>query len=202
VTGARVIEPTTCEGSDTTVAEHVLDYLHPLFAEHARRVLFVHAGAFELDGALVLVPGRSHTGKSTLVAEALGRGATYFSDEFAVIDPDGLVHPYPRPLSLRRPGLTSRLVSAAQLGGRTATTPAHADVVISTRYRDSASWAPEVVTGARAALRLIDNTLRARAAPGPTTRLAGLLARRAITWAGDRGEASDLLDWFIEWRHP
>jgi len=202
VTGTRPIDATTCEGSDATVAVHVLDCLHPLFAEHAREALFVHAGVFEIDGSLVLVPGRSHTGKSTLVAAALRRGATYYSDEFAVIDPDGLVHPYPRPLSLRRPGHASRSVSAAELGGGTATTPAPAAVVLSTRYCASASWAPELVIGARAALPVIDNTLRARTAPGPTTRAAARLARTAITWVGERGEADDLLDWFDEPGHP
>jgi len=194
VTSSCIVEPVMCEGSDPLVAHQVLDHLHPLFARHARRVLFVHAGAFKLDGALVVVPGRSHSGKSTLVSEALDRGATYYSDEFAVIGPHGFVHPYPRPLSLRRAGHASRRFSATELGGRVATAPARATFVISTRYRESATWNPELVTGARAALPVIANTLRARTAPGPTTRMAAQLARQAITLVGERGEAADLLD--------
>jgi hypothetical protein len=57
------------------------------------------------------------------------------------------------------------------------------------------------VIGARAALPVIDNTLRARTAPGPTTRVAARLARMAITWVGDRGEADGVLDWFDEQGH-
>jgi hypothetical protein len=202
VTDSRSDESTTHEGSDAAIAEQVLDRLHPLIAHHARDVLFVHAGAFELQGVLVLVPGRSHSGKSTLVARSLERGATYYSDEFAVIDPDGLVHPYPRPLSLRRAGRPQRLVSAAELGGRAAGAPTPASVVVSTHYRESAQWAPEVVTGARAALPVIANTVRARTAPDATTRMAAQLARQVIALVGERGEATALLDWFSEWSPP
>src|SRR5262249_57961124 len=56
-------------------------------------------------GLAIVVPGRSHTGKSTLVAELVRRGATYWSDEFAVLDDAGRVHPYRRPLVPR--GLTA-----------------------------------------------------------------------------------------------
>ena len=36
---------------------------------------------------------------------ALGRaGALYYSDEYAPLDGEGFVHPYPKPLSLRKGG--------------------------------------------------------------------------------------------------
>jgi len=196
---ARTNEPTKCEGPRVAVADCVIDQIHPLVAEHARQVLFVHAGTFALDGMMVVVPGRSRSGKSTLVANALRRGATYYSDEFAVVDPDGLVHPYPRTLSLRRAGRPRRLVTAEQLGASTATEPAPASFVLSTRYREATSWDPDVVTGARAALPLIANTPRARSAPAETTRAAAMLAGRAITLVGDRGEASEVLKSLREW---
>jgi hypothetical protein len=61
----------------------------------------VHAGAVVLGERALLMPGATHAGKSSLVAELLRRGATYFSDEYALIDSEGRVHPYPRPLLLR-----------------------------------------------------------------------------------------------------
>ena len=60
----------------------------------------VHAGAVLWGERALLLPGVTHAGKSSLVAELLRRGATYFSDEYALIDSEGRVHPYPRPLLL------------------------------------------------------------------------------------------------------
>src|SRR5438105_4028110 len=71
-------------------------------AEFARRRVFVHAGVVGWRGQAIVLPGRTHTGKSTLVAELLRAGATFYSDEYAVLDARGRVHPYPEPLSLRQ----------------------------------------------------------------------------------------------------
>src|SRR5207249_290373 len=73
-------------------------------AEAARRKLFVHAGVVGWRGRAILIPNKTFTGKTTLVAEFVRAGATYYSDEFAVLDGQGRVHPFPRPLSLRANG--------------------------------------------------------------------------------------------------
>ena len=70
-------------------------------AQRSRQMLFVHAGVVGWRGLAIVIPGRSHTGKSTLVAELVRRGAVYYSDEFAVLDDTGRVHPYRRTLVLR-----------------------------------------------------------------------------------------------------
>ena len=70
-------------------------------AEAAPRRRFVHAGVVGWRGKAILIPGRSYSGKSTLVAALVAAGATYYSDEYAVLDERGRVHPYPKPLSLR-----------------------------------------------------------------------------------------------------
>src|SRR3954452_11637200 len=64
--------------------------------------IFVHAGVVGYDGGAIAIPGESFTGKTTLIAELVRRGATYFSDEFAVVDREGLVHPFVKPLSMRK----------------------------------------------------------------------------------------------------
>ena len=72
----------------------------------APRRVFVHAGAVAWQGRAIIIPGASLSGKSTLVAELVRAGATYLSDEFAVLDS-------------RRPGLPlpkgNRLASNAGL---------------------------------------------------------------------------------------
>jgi hypothetical protein len=172
----------------------LVDRLHALFSEYARGVHFVHAGAFRLGQSLVIVPGRSGAGKSSLVAEALRHGAVYYSDDFAVIDPDGMVHPYPRRLGLRRPSGARNHLSASALGAEVATEPAGVDLVLSTSFVSAGTvWSPEPVTGSRAALPIIDNTVRARLDPPGVAHMAAAVARRATTLVGDRGEAHELI---------
>jgi hypothetical protein len=66
------------------------------------RFVFLHAGVVEIDGRAIVVPGRSLSGKSTLVKALLDAGATYLSDDLAPIDASLEVHPFPRWLGLRR----------------------------------------------------------------------------------------------------
>lgn len=173
----------------------LIDRLHSLFAEHARGVLFVHAGAFRIGSVVVVAPGRSRAGKSSLVAEALRRGAEYFSDDFAVIDPDGLVHPYPRLLGLRVPSGARRHVAAREFGADVAAEPAPVDIVLSTTFVSPGTvWSPVVISGSRATLPIVANTVRVRLDPSSVAHMAAAVARRATTLVGERGEAADLLD--------
>jgi len=49
-------------------------------AELATHRVFVHAGVVGWKGQGIVIPGRSYSGKSTLVAELVRAGATYYSD--------------------------------------------------------------------------------------------------------------------------
>src|SRR4029453_15697947 len=70
-------------------------------AEMAPERVFVHAGVVGYQGRGILLPGRSFAGKSILVRELVRAGAQYYSDEYAVLDSAGGVHPYLRPLAIR-----------------------------------------------------------------------------------------------------
>ena len=67
-------------------------------AEHAPRRVFVHAGVVAWKGRAILLPGPSYVGKSTLVMELVRAGAVYYSDEYAVLDARGRVHPFAQPV--------------------------------------------------------------------------------------------------------
>jgi serine kinase of HPr protein (carbohydrate metabolism regulator) len=101
----------------------VLTHVEFDIAVRARSALFVHAGVVAWRGRAVLIPGASNAGKSTLVAELVRRGATYYSDEYAAIDAAGRVHPY-----ARRTGAPRHLIGTADLP------PIGAAVVIATQY--------------------------------------------------------------------
>jgi hypothetical protein len=76
-------------------------HLHEAVARRAREWIFVHAGVVGWQGKAILVPGRSRSGKSTLVMALVDAGATYYSDEYAVLDKEGRVHPFTRVPQLR-----------------------------------------------------------------------------------------------------
>ncbi len=70
-------------------------------AELARTRVFVHAGVVAWRGKAIIIPGRSQSGKSTLVQEFIKAGATYYSDEYALIDKHLRIHPFARPIQVR-----------------------------------------------------------------------------------------------------
>ncbi|MGI9602561.1 MAG: PqqD family peptide modification chaperone [Acidimicrobiales bacterium] len=60
-----------------------------------------HAGAVAVDGRIVMMPGVSNSGKSTLTAAMIRAGATYLTDEVALLDPcSHQLVPYPKSISL------------------------------------------------------------------------------------------------------
>lgn len=175
----------------------------------SRTGLFVHAGVVGWRGHAILVPGRSMTGKSTLVAALVRQGATYYSDEYAVLAEDARVGPYARALVLRGdpPGAAS-----ARAGGPTGAAgqePLPVALIVSTSYREGSAWRPEVVRGSRAVLPVIDNTVRARSEPERVMRLVGRLAPRVVTLRGPRPDADlaaprilGFLDGLLDGRPP
>ena len=64
-----------------------------------------------------MLPAPSFGGKTTLVAALVRAGAIYYSDEFAVLDEQGFVHPYAKPLSIRGADNWQVNHSVASLGG-------------------------------------------------------------------------------------
>jgi hypothetical protein len=132
--------------------------LQTAVATGARDRVFVHAGVVGWRGRAIVLPGRSFAGKSTLVRALLAAGATYYSDEFAVLDPKGRVHPYPRRLSLRRDGAGPARPTAADLGAETGTRPLPVGLVAFTEYRPGADWRPRPLSPARTLFELAANT--------------------------------------------
>ena len=83
------------------------------------------------------------SGKSALVAELVRAGATYYSDEYAIFDSLGRVHPYPKPLSLRgEPDGRAERHPIEGWGGRRGTKPLRVGLVVNTVYKPGARWRP------------------------------------------------------------
>jgi hypothetical protein len=160
--------------------------------EFARERIFVHAGVVGWKGKAILLPGRSFAGKSTLVAALLKQGATYYSDEYAVLDSQGLVHAYPRRLALRRPDAAVPLrMRPEDLGSRTGAGPLPVGVVAVTRYRAGARWKPQRISSGKAVLELLDATLPAMNRPKESMEALNRAVPQALCLRGLRGEADE-----------
>ena len=166
--------------------------MHFRVALAARDFLFVHAGVVQWKGQAIVVPGRTETGKSSLVMALVNAGGQYFSDEYAVLDREGRVHPYPKPLSQRREGGPPRLQSPKALGGEEGAPAVPMGLAVITRFRDGAAWNPQRISKAQVMMALFENTVVARSRP----EFALAVLARAVTGTegleGDRGEASEM----------
>lgn len=129
----------------------------------ARQQLFVHAGVVGWGGRAIVIPGRSRSGKTSLVAALVRAGATYYSDEYAVIDASGRVRPYARPLSIRTAdGKSTHRCPVQELGGRTGTRPLPVGLVVATEYCWGSRWRPRRLSPGETVLALMRHTVLAR----------------------------------------
>jgi outer membrane receptor protein involved in Fe transport len=152
----------------------------------------IHAGAVALDGRALLIPGMSRTGKSSLVAALIARGAAYLSDEYALLDGDGRVHPYARPLLLRVPGSEPEArtaVPATRLTASIASSPARVSAIAALRYSDEAELWLERVPSSEGLLYLLQNTPRVVRDDDRTVTAAMRALRTARVYRGRRGDA-------------
>jgi hypothetical protein len=162
-------------------------------AREARDRIFIHAGVVGRAGGALLLPGSSFTGKTTLVAALVRAGATYYSDEYAALDDDGLVHPYAKPLSLRVNDHRHRNHHVESLGGTAGDRPLPVRAIVVTNYRRAAKWAPKPLSTGDGALALLAHTIPARERPAECLRATRRAAEDAIVVKGDRGEAEDVV---------
>jgi hypothetical protein len=162
-------------------------------AEHSTRYVFVHAGVVGWNGHAIVIPGRSHSGKTTLVKQLIQAGATYYSDEYAVLDSRGRVHPYARMLGLREPNAAiSKRVRAEDLGARVGVKPLRVGLVVSTKFHAGAHWRPRQLSRGQAMLELLANTVSARTQPEIAMPVLRRSLERARTLKGRRGEAAEV----------
>jgi hypothetical protein len=179
--------------------ESVLDafesHVQMTVAEHAPRRVFVHAGVVGWNDRAILIPGLSHSGKTTLVDQLIRAGATYYSDEYAVLDGRGRVHPYPRALGMRSPNSDdSKKVRAEEIGAKVGSKPLRVGLVVSTNYKDGARWRPRQVTRGRGVLELMSNTVSARSQPELALNVLPLALKSARILKGVRGEAAAIVE--------
>ncbi len=165
--------------------------LRQTVATRSRRLVFVHAGVVGWKGRAILIPGRSLAGKSTLVAELLKAGATYYSDEFAVLDGRGRVHPFAKRLALREAGRGTRNVRFEELGGVAGEGALPVGLIALAQYKAGARWRPVRPSLGHSLLALFAHTAPIRSRPEVSIATLQRALVRAVVLKGVRGEARE-----------
>lgn len=164
-------------------------------AERARRRAFIHAGVVGWQGKAVLIPGSSYSGKTTLTTALIRKGATFYSDEYAVLDSRGRVHPYPRALQIRENGnLKQTKHTIESLGGTQGFKPLPVGLVILSQYRTGARWRPQKLSAGQGLLAVMQHSVSARRQPEVVLETLQQVVTRAPVLKGIRGEASEMAD--------
>jgi hypothetical protein len=160
-------------------------------AEFAIGFVFIHAGVVSWKDRAIVIPARSFKGKTTLVVELVKAGATYYSDEYAVVDENGLIYPFPKKLSVR--GIIDDYTQLDRdvgfYGGQAGEKPVPGGLILITGYQKFSRFKPELLTQGEGVLELISNTIPIRNNPGFSINVLNKLAGRAKTIRTKRGEA-------------
>ena len=146
----------------------------------------VHAGVVAWQGRAIVLPGVSMSGKSTLVSALVDAGATYLSDEFALLDGSGRVWAYPRKMTTRTTAGTERRLPDGSAG----VDDAGLEVALVADFTFSSDGgAVESMTRGQTVLSLAANALPIRTFPARTLDCLTAVATTAEGIRGVRGEA-------------
>lgn len=169
-------------------------------AEFAVSKVFLHAGVVSFNNKAIIIPGNSYSGKTTLVKELIKIGAIYFSDEYAILDENGLVHPFPKKLSVR--GIIDDYqqldCSAESFGGKIGIEPVPVRMVLITKYEANAVWEPKLMEKGSGVFEIIPHTLPIRENPAFSLKVLQKASSNAIICKSFRGEANEFAPKILE----
>jgi hypothetical protein len=157
--------------------------------EHAVDRVFLHSGVVGWKGKAILIPADSFKGKSTLVTELVRQGASYLSDEFAVLDENGLVYPFARDISRRSEQYVPFELTVKDLGGTVETVPRPVGFVLLTEYRARAVWRPKILSPGNGLMKILPFALSLNSRPEFSLKVLHNVSTRAIIASGTRGSA-------------
>jgi hypothetical protein len=194
VDGQRAVEVATIADAALAAVKALDDAL----VRKLRSLRAVHAGAVVLKGRALVIPGSSHAGKSSLVAELLRRGAAHLSDEYALVDGEGRIHAYPRPLLLRDGRPKQRMVLPEELIASFATEPVSVGWIIAVDYDSEAAWNVQQISQGEAVMLLLRNTPHELGQSPEMIDLFTRCAAGAKCFAGSRGDVVDAAQRVLE----
>jgi hypothetical protein len=180
--GTVMQRPPAIEGALTALRGRL--FRHAI--EHARDRLAVHAGVVGSGGRAIVLPGPAMVGKTTLVLELVKAGATYYTDDFALFDREGMVYPYHSLLYIKG----EDKLNIDSVGGVRGHEPLPVGVIASVTFTDGVEWNPRPWTRGEAMLKLIRHAY-GMDAPEIAMEAARNAAACAVVLEAERGEAAE-----------
>lgn len=150
----------------------------------AKRNVFVRAGVVGWQGRAILIVGKDESGKTKLVKELLNAGASYYSDEYAMLDSKGRVHPYV--------GLVEEF-EGALIGKK----PLPVGKILITGYKAESRFRPHRLSAGQAALELVPHIAVTRKIPQTMLSYVQKAVSQAQAFKGIRGEANEAAQYLL-----
>lgn len=159
--------------------------------------VFIHAGAVAIGDQGYVLPGPSGVGKTTLVLHLVSEmGATYYSDEYALLDRDAYLHPYVRDPHVRvESGGRGIPTAITTYTDRVGEDPVRVAGVIVARRTSGEQWAPRAAEARDCALFLLDNAVGARTRTPAVMDVVAAVAESAWCVEGERDRLSEVSVW-------
>jgi len=189
----------------TLFFEAVESQIRLTIAEFARAKVFLHAGVVGWKNRAIVIPARSFSGKSTLVAELIKKGAVYYSDEYAVLDVDGNVQPFPRWLSIRSktPPFAQTDQPVESFGAVAGTVAIPVGLILIAKYdgkkKTPLRWQPKRLSGGQGMMEILPHTMPIRNKPKFVLGVLNKLVNRAIIVKTVRGEAAEFAETLLNY---
>ncbi|MCW5960426.1 MAG: hypothetical protein KIS76_09705 [Pyrinomonadaceae bacterium] len=192
---------TTFYNLNDEVFSHLTDKLISVFAfVLAPQKYFFHAGAVSICGTGVIIVGPSFSGKTSLVKSLLKSGAVYYSDDVAVVDRNGFLHPFNNSLSIRDNSSKRSIVSPSVFGAQHGKVSVPLGLILHAPYSPGSTWTPSNQSQAQAVWMLTTNFIyHAFLAidPAETWKSVSDIIKSVPYYSGIRGEASELVEWLL-----
>lgn len=188
--------------SKEIIYDLIVSKIRATVAEFASDYVFLHAGAVSCEGKAIIIPGKSRMGKTTLVTELIKRGCEYLSDEFAVIDKKGLVHPFAKKLSVR--GIIDEHrqidVDIERYGAVAGKKPVPIGFVLVAEYKLSKRKikpAIKINTSGAGVMSAVSNSISVRRNPKFVLEVLSNVVNQAVVLEASRGEAAEFAEFLL-----
>jgi len=195
----RIDSVTALSDLSRAAASNLLhEKLNYYLGEFSDQFAFIHAGVVRWQNEVILLPGRSHAGKTTLTAALVQAGADYISDDLAVIGPDATVQLLSQPIRLRADVAGGFDLSAARSRPHPLATD-HAPIaaIVFLQYRAGQNLRLQTLSKGETTQHLLANSMNARHQPQLVMQYCAAAAQRAWCAQGVRGDAAQAADYIL-----
>lgn len=179
------------------IADAFEDDLKWLVAERSPRKVFLRAGVVGWRDRAIVIAGGPQAGKSTLVRALVGCGASYFSEEYAVLD-GNVVEPYPARLPSCMPSGSSVSYLLDEMTDARPLKPLPVGIVLFAPYQPGAVFKPKMVSRGKFLLSMFKHAVAAQRNPEQVLRALETVSRRCNALEGVRGDAQAAASYLLE----